>query len=101
VAAAVGLTQATVATQPPEAATLANAFGLGVGRSPVERIEKNGWRGHNVLWRLTTSEGLWAIKEVGREPGANRAGALAVERAAYAAGRIELCHVCRLSPGRK
>ena len=69
----------------PTATALATAFGLGCATSPVERMAE-GWGGHNVLWRLRTTAGRWAIKQLGREIGPAPDAALAIESAAYAGG---------------
>ena len=42
--------------------------------------------GHNLLWRLATTRGTWAIKEVGRELSLDPEATLALELAAHAGG---------------
>ena len=69
----------------PSAAALAITFGLGCAVGTVERIAQ-GWGGHNMLWRLRTTSGDWAIKQVGRELGPDPDAAFAIELAAYAGG---------------
>jgi Ser/Thr protein kinase RdoA (MazF antagonist) len=69
----------------PSAAALAITFGLGCAVGTVERIGQ-GWGGHNMLWRLRTTSGDWAIKQVGRELGPDPDAAFAIELAAYAGG---------------
>ena len=70
-----------------DATRLAAAFGVGTPVGPVERIG-SGWGGHNVLWRLDTTEGRWAIKQVGRAGSPDPDAALAIELAACAGGAI-------------
>ncbi len=72
-------------TTPPDATALARAFGLGAPLTPAEWMT-SGWGGHNQLWRLTTSHGRWAIKEVGRDLSLDPDESLALELAAYAGG---------------
>jgi len=69
----------------PDATRVAAAFGLGSPLGPVQHLG-SGWGGHNVLWRLTTRDGCWAIKQVRREIGPDPDAALAIELAAYAGG---------------
>jgi hypothetical protein len=65
----------------PDADQLADVFQLGTAVGPVERMG-TGWGGHNVLWRLTTTSGHWAIKQVRRDPGRDVIAAMAIELAA-------------------
>lgn len=45
---------------------LSSAFALGRVIEPA-RCVATGWGGHNRMWRLQTSRGAWAIKEVRRD----------------------------------
>lgn len=69
----------------PDATRIAAAFGLGSPLGPVEQ-RGSGWGGHNLLWRLTTRHGCWAIKQVRRALGPDPDAALAIELAAHAGG---------------
>ncbi len=70
---------------PPDADALVAAFDLGTSVAPLEQIA-SGWGGRNLLWRCTTSDGTWAIKEVGRELSLDPEDTLALELAAYDGG---------------
>jgi hypothetical protein len=59
----------------PDADQLADVFQLGTAVGPVERMG-TGWGGHIVLWRLTTTSGHWATKQVRRDPGSDAGGQL-------------------------
>jgi hypothetical protein len=86
----------------PDADQLADVFQLGTAVGPVERMG-TGWGGHNVLCRLTTTSGHWAIKQVRRDPGPDVNAAMAIElgrlggrRADAAAGADERgCLLCQ------
>jgi Ser/Thr protein kinase RdoA (MazF antagonist) len=69
----------------PDTDQLADVFQLGTPVGPVERMG-TGWGGNNVLWRLTTTSGHWAIKQFRRDPGPDVNAALAIELAAWAGG---------------
>lgn len=65
--------------------SLANAFGLGrVIDEPV--CVAAGWGGHNRLWRLVTTTGSWAIKEVRRDLPASAHLSFAIECEAVTRG---------------
>jgi aminoglycoside phosphotransferase (APT) family kinase protein len=70
---------------PPHADALTAAFDLGSSLAPPEQVA-SGWGGHNFLWRLITTRGTWAIKEVGRELSLDPEATLALELAAHAGG---------------
>jgi Ser/Thr protein kinase RdoA (MazF antagonist) len=74
-----------VPTPAPDARELAAAFYLGAPIAPPEWVAR-GWGGHNQVWRLTTSRGKWAIKQVGRDLSLDLDNTLALEFAAYAGG---------------
>ncbi|MBV9896384.1 MAG: hypothetical protein JO020_19635 [Chloroflexi bacterium] len=65
---------------PPDADALAAAFDLGSSLAPPDQVA-TGWGGHNLLWRLSTTCGTWAIKEVGRELALDPQATLALELA--------------------
>lgn len=65
---------------PSTADGVARAFGLG----DVEGVSlaARGWVSLNVTWRIATSTGLWAIKEIARESPDQLEAAAAIELAA-------------------
>lgn len=67
-----------------EAEELAAGFGLGAVRTVA--LAARGWVSLNVLWRLTTDAGVWAVKEITRESTEALEAASEIERAAAAAG---------------
>lgn len=64
---------------------LAERFQLGTClAAPVPAA--HGWGDHNTLWKLRTSEGVWAIKQVARRLPNDTASPFAIEMAAHLAG---------------
>lgn len=64
---------------------IAEAFGLGEPLGPLVPAAE-GWGGHNVVFRLETTVGSWAVKRHGRRPHADPTAAFAIEVAAHAGG---------------
>lgn len=64
---------------------LAEEFGLGSVLVPPTQ-KAAGWGAHNLLWRLETDEGTWAIKQNGRALSDDVERAFAIERTAHAGG---------------
>ena len=64
---------------------IAEDFQLGKPHGPLERAAE-GWGGHNQVFRLATTAGVWAVKRHGRRPYADRATAFAIEATAHTAG---------------
>ena len=78
------------------AENVAAAFGLGTARSTT--LAARGWASLNLLWRVETSSGTWALKEVTREPPAWLEAAARIEHAAHAAG-VAVAPVVRTTSG--
>jgi hypothetical protein len=76
-----------VPSTPPDATELARAFDLGAPLAPADWMS-SGWGVHNQLWRLTTSRGRWAIKQVGRDLSLDPDKTLRLELAALARRRL-------------
>ena len=60
-------------------------FALGALQAPPER-STTGWGGHNVMWKVKTELGVFAIKQVGRALPGDTDKSFAVEMSAYASG---------------
>lgn len=72
-------------TKPLDGRALSATFGLGrFIEQPV--CVAAGWGGHNRLWRLQTTTGTWAIKEVRRDLPASPDRSFAIECEAFARG---------------
>lgn len=67
------------------ATEVAARFGIGSPRHPA-RLAAAGWAAHNLLWRFDTTEGSWALKEIGREQASQIENAADIESAARRAG---------------
>lgn len=73
------------ALDPGVAAGVAARFGIG-SLLDAPYLAAAGWAAHNVLWHFVTTDGTWALKEIGREPGPQIETAAGIETAAHRAG---------------
>jgi Ser/Thr protein kinase RdoA (MazF antagonist) len=89
-------TPRTVDLEPNAATAVARAFGLGEVRDVA--LAARGWASLNVTWALSTTSGVWAVKEVTRESREELEAAAEIESAAEHLG-ISIPRMIRAKTG--